>query len=264
MQTAPAGTYSGMFHCAGGILKNEGPFAFYKGTLTPLLGIGLCVSIQFAGLEYSKRIFAARNIASGKGDGPLTGSQYFVSGVIAGLANSVVSGPVEHIRIRLQTQPDKARLYAGPWDAVKKIYASNGIAGIYKGQVATLCREASGYGAYFWTYEKLMQREVAQKGIRRDQVNPAKTVLFGAASGYALWAVIYPIDMIKSRMQTDGFSPATGQKYKSTLDCVRTTWRTEGIKAFTRGLTPTLIRSPFANGATFLGFEMAMRVLNAA
>ena len=30
MQTAPAGTYSGMLQCAGGILKNEGPFAFYK------------------------------------------------------------------------------------------------------------------------------------------------------------------------------------------------------------------------------------------
>ena len=30
MQTSPAGTYSGMFHCAGGILKNEGPLAFYK------------------------------------------------------------------------------------------------------------------------------------------------------------------------------------------------------------------------------------------
>ncbi len=30
MQTAPKGTYSGMLHCAGGILKNEGPLAFYK------------------------------------------------------------------------------------------------------------------------------------------------------------------------------------------------------------------------------------------
>lgn len=71
-----------------------------QGTLTPLLGIGLCVSIQFAGSEYSKRLFSARNVASGIGDGPLTGTQYFASGVVAGLANSVVSGPVEHIRIR--------------------------------------------------------------------------------------------------------------------------------------------------------------------
>lgn len=86
--------------------------------------------------------------------------------------------------------------------------------------------------------------------------------------------------MIKSRMQTDGFAPSDGQKYKSTLDCVRKVWRTEGIGAFTRGLGPTLIRSvvmvaskdihqltqsfssPFANGATFLGFEMASRFLN--
>ena len=57
-----------------------------------------------------------------------------------------------------------------------------------------------------------------------------------------LWAVIYPIDMIKSRIQTDGFSAADGQKYKSTLDCVRTVWRTEGLPAFMLGLGPTLIR----------------------
>ena len=84
--------------------------------------------------------------------------------------------------------------------------------------------------------------------------------------------------MIKSRMQTDGFSAADGQKYTSTLDCVRKVWKTEGPGAFTRGLSPTLIRyihcsrafqlcslqlrSPFANGATFLGFEMANRLLH--
>jgi hypothetical protein len=46
-------------------------------------------------------------------------------------------------------------------------------------------------------------------------------------------------------MQTDGFTPATGQKYKSTLDCVKTVWRTEGSSAFIRGLGPTLIRRAF-------------------
>ncbi|KAJ3491268.1 hypothetical protein NLI96_g855 [Meripilus lineatus] len=265
MQTAPKGTYKGMLHCAGGIFKNEGPLAFYKGTLTPLLGIGVCVSIQFGAMEYSKRYFGQQNRENGVG-GPngltLSGPQLFVSGVFAGLANGVVSGPVEHIRIRLQTQSATKPVYAGPFDAMKKIYSGYGIRGIYKGQAVTLLREASGYGIYFWAYEKLMQREMASKGIRRDQVNPANAVLFGAAAGYALWAVIYPIDMIKSRMQTDGFSAADGQKYKSTLHCVRTVWRTEGIGAFFRGLGPTLIRSPFANGATFLGFEMAARVLD--
>ncbi|KIJ60044.1 hypothetical protein HYDPIDRAFT_117736 [Hydnomerulius pinastri MD-312] len=264
MQTSAKGTYNGMLHCAGGILKNEGPLAFYKGTLTPLLGIGVCVSIQFGALEYAKRVFAAQNLANGRGGegGKMLGAgQLVIAGVGAGLANGFVSGPVEHIRIRLQTQSNTNPLYKGPFDAIKKIASEHGIAGLFKGQCVTFLREATGYGAYFLVYEKLIQREITQKGIRRDQISPMNAVLYGATAGYALWAVIYPIDMIKSRMQTDGFTPSTGQKYASARDCVRKVWRTEGISAFTRGLGPTLIRSPFANGATFLGFEMASRLL---
>jgi solute carrier family 25 carnitine/acylcarnitine transporter 20/29 len=264
MQTSAKGTYSGMLHCAGGILKNEGPLAFYKGTLTPLLGIGVCVSIQFGVLEYAKRIFTARNLARGEGgeEGKmLGGGQLVIAGVAAGLANGVVSGPVEHIRIRLQTQSNTNPIYKGPFNAMRQIASQYGIAGLFKGQAVTFLREATGYGVYFLAYEKLVQREMTQKGIRRDQINPMNSILYGAAAGYALWAVIYPIDMIKSRMQTDGFTPSTGQKYASARDCVRKVWRTEGIGAFTRGLGPTLIRSPFANGATFLGFEMASRLL---
>ncbi|KAJ6507288.1 mitochondrial carrier domain-containing protein [Mycena vitilis] len=265
MQTASKGTYSGMMHCATGILKNEGPLAFYKGTLTPLLGIGVCVSIQFGALEYTKRIFTARNLArgtGGEGGATLSSGQIFTAGVLAGVANGFVSGPVEHIRIRLQTQSSVKPDYSGPFNAIKKIYSAHGIPGVFKGQGVTLVREAAGYGVYFLAYEKLVQREMAQKGIKRDQLSPLNAVLYGAAAGYALWAVIYPIDMIKSRMQTDGFTAATGQKHKSAIDCARTVWRAEGIAAFTRGLTPTLIRSPFANGATFLGFELASRALN--
>lgn len=45
-----------------------------------------------------KRFYTEQNIQ--KGVSNLTGSQLVVSGVLAGLANGVVSGPVEHIRIR--------------------------------------------------------------------------------------------------------------------------------------------------------------------
>jgi hypothetical protein len=77
-------------------------------------------------------------------------------------------------------------MYAGPFDAIKKIYSAHGIAGIYKGQAVTLLREATGYGVYFLSYEKLIQWEMHKKGIRRDQINPMNTVLYGAAAGYAV------------------------------------------------------------------------------
>lgn len=86
----------------------------------------------------------------------------------------------------LQTQSNTKPLYRGPGDAIKKIYAERGIAGIYKGQAVTLLREASGYGIYFLTYEKLVQWEMAKKGIKRDQIKPINSVAYGAAAGYAV------------------------------------------------------------------------------
>lgn len=162
-------------------------------------------------MESTKRWMSERNLAAGKGGvggQTLSSPQLATAGAIAGLANGVVSGPVEHIRIRkllefekleeqlrdcrtrnfpgLQTQADKNRVYNGPWDAAKKIYASRGVAGIYKGQVATLWREGIGYGAYFLCYEDLMQRHMAKRNIKRDEVSPGYAVLFGAAAGYAV------------------------------------------------------------------------------
>jgi hypothetical protein len=81
-----------------------------QGTLTPLLGIGVCVSIQFGALEYAKRVFVQRNIdqrvSSAGPDGKvLTPLQLIASGAFAGVANGFVSGPVEHIRIRKSPPP---------------------------------------------------------------------------------------------------------------------------------------------------------------
>lgn len=42
--------YSSALDCATQIFKNEGPAAFYKGTLTPLIGIGACVSSSSSAL----------------------------------------------------------------------------------------------------------------------------------------------------------------------------------------------------------------------
>ena len=42
------------------------------------------------------------------GDPTLSLPQYYITGAAAELVNSVVSGPVEHIRIRLQIQTDGA------------------------------------------------------------------------------------------------------------------------------------------------------------
>jgi len=52
---------------------------------------------------------------------------------------------------------------------------------------------------------------------------------------------IYPVDVIKSKIQTDALDP-TKRQYKGMMDCIRKTWSKEGWRGFMGGLGPTLIR----------------------
>ena len=54
--------------------------------------------------------------------------------------------------------------------------------------------------------------------------------------------------------QTDAILPSE-RKFKGTLDCARQIYRSAGAGGFFRGLTPTLVRAPFSNSATFLAVE---------
>ncbi|KAI8384546.1 mitochondrial carrier domain-containing protein [Radiomyces spectabilis] len=242
-----------MMDCVRKTRQKEGLAGFYKGTTTPLVGIGACVSIQFVVLESMKRHFS-------KGGQDLTNTQFYLAGAASGLANSVVSGPVEHIRTRLQVQTGTG--YKGPIDCIKQIYRSHGLAGIYKGQGITMAREFQGYGAYFFAYEWLVKKSMERAGItKRSELPTWQVCTFGAAAGYAMWFTVYPLDAIKSKLQTDGFDKAT-RKYSSALDCARKTLAVEGMGGFFRGIGPCLLRAAPVNAATFVGFEMAMRVLS--
>lgn len=251
--------YSGTLDCARRIYKNEGVMAFYKGTLTPLLGIGVCVSVQFWAFHDVKRRFMAYNDGA-YGVEDLSYNQFYMSGAAAGVASSVITSPVEQVRILLQTQPDKGKmLYNGPLDCVRKISAHQGIAkGVFRGLGVTSVRDAQGYGVWFLTYEFLM-RQTVQRGTKREDVPTWKLLAYGAIAGEMLWLSSYPLDVVKSRIQADGF--AASRKYYGFLDCARTTWIEGGTRAFWKGIVPTALRATPASAGTFATVELAMRLL---
>ncbi|KAG0212784.1 Mitochondrial carrier protein ymc2 [Mortierella sp. GBA30] len=319
LQTMPtplpgqAPLYTGTLDCVKKTLSKEGFKGFYKGTTTPLVGVGACVSIQFVTLQAMKRYYNDQNGPSANGF--LTNSQLYLAGAASGITNSIVSGPVEHIRCRLQVQTGaapavtkalasgaaektaaaisagnvaaaesvavtatnanavkvvaesagsnaakNALFFTGPIDAVQKIYGQHGLRGLFKGQAVTMVREFQGYGAYFAAYEYLVQRAMRLENKERNELSTVKVVAYGACAGYAMWATVYPIDVIKSKLQTDGFTAATRQ-YSSALDCARQTLAKEGAAGFFKGIAPCILRAAPANAVTFLGFEMAMRLL---
>ncbi|KAI2635774.1 mitochondrial carrier [Hypomontagnella submonticulosa] len=262
LQTTTA--YNSALNAATSIYAKEGPLAFYKGTLTPLLGIGACVSIQFGAFGWARRYFENANANSPSPAAPkdLTYGQYFAAGAFAGVANSVISGPIEHVRIRLQTQPHgAARLYAGPLDCVRVLSRQGGgvLRGLYRGEAVTVWREAAAYGVWFLSFEYMMTADAVRNRVRRDEIPSYKVALYGGLAGEALWLASYPFDVVKSKMQTDGFG--ADMKYRTMRDCFAQTWRAEGMRGFWKGIAPTLLRAMPVSAGTFAVVEATKRAL---
>ncbi|KAI9295407.1 mitochondrial protein [Neoconidiobolus thromboides FSU 785] len=244
--------YKGVTDCIIRIFQEEGALAFYKGTLTPLLGVGLCVAIQFISLERMKRYF--------KKDGKdFTINELYLSGALSGLANTIVAGPVEHIRIKQQM--DRGIKNQSPIQLIKHIYRHHGIKGIYHGQILTMIRDFQAYGIYFSIYELLIQSHINQNNlINRTQIPMTYVASYGILAGFGYWLSSYPIDVIKTNIQADKLGK--DKKLNSAWQCANNILKEQGIKGFFKGLTPCLLRTIPAASSTFLGFEFAMKLLD--
>lgn len=155
------------------------------------------------------------------------------------------------MRIRLQTQPHgAARLYSGPIDCVRKLSAHGGVLrGLYRGELVTVLREAQAYGVWFLTFEYLMNADARRNGVRREDIGAPKIAFYGGLAGEALWLASYPFDVVKSKMQSDGFG--AGMRYRGMSDCFAQTWRAEGMRGFWKGIGPTLLRAMPVSAGTF-------------
>lgn len=227
------------------IFVYEGPLAFYKGAAMPLLAVGACVGIQFATFGSFKQALQAH-------DAHLlpTLLENYLGGGVAGIANSVISGPVEHIRTRLQLQPHGvARLYTGPLDCIRQIVAKAGFRGLFKAYPTALSKEFQAYGCYFAAFEASIASLGSWKGKKRTEMSVLETVPCGALAGVAFWIGCFPIDYVKTKLQNDGFG--TEARYKNARAVVISTWREHGTRGFWRGLSPTLVRTSLSSAGCF-------------
>ena len=94
-----------------------------------------------------------------------------------------------------------------------------------------------------------MNADTRRNGIKRDEVSTPKVAFYGGLAGEALWIASYPFDVVKSKMQSDGFGE--GMKFKNMRNCFAQTWRAEGIGGFWKGIGPTLLRAMPVSAGTF-------------
>ncbi|KAF9897317.1 hypothetical protein BX616_005814 [Lobosporangium transversale] len=87
------------------------------------------------------------------------------------------------------------------WQVTKDVLRRFGLRGFYQGGLVTILRDAPGYGVYFWSYEGLKRALEIPPG-ETGGINTWKLLLAGGVAGICSWVSVYPLDVIKTRLQT--------------------------------------------------------------
>jgi hypothetical protein len=121
-----------------------------------------------------------------------------LAGLFTGIPSAIVVTPIDHMRIKMQAINNTK--YKSSIDVGRKIFNQHGIKGLYQGFYPTILGEVIGTGIYFGTYES-----VIRKLRNSNDYPPSKKVSFfaGGIAGCLSWLSIYPIDYIKTIIQSD-------------------------------------------------------------
>lgn len=82
----------------------------------------------------------------------------------------------------------------------------------------------------------------------------------GAFAGITFWIFAYPMDYVKTLLQTDSLNKSEA-KYKGMIDCFNQQMKNAGLSTFYKGLGVALVRAAFVNAGAFFSFEAALRML---
>ncbi len=171
-------------------------------------------------------------------------------GTAAGIASSLVLCPSEHVKVRLQSTQEQ--VYRHSLDAAVQITKVHGISGLYRGLVATITRQVPAFVIYFGAYDFI--KEQCRKRLPHKSNDWLGSILAGGTAGSLSWAAIYPIDLVKSRIQS---LPLTAEcKMYNVFQAVLQ--ETGGWRSLYRGLSITVLRAFPVNGIIFCTYEMCL------
>ncbi|KAH0845601.1 solute carrier family 25 protein [Fonsecaea pedrosoi] len=239
--------------------------ALFRGAAAPILGYGALNSILFMTYNRSLKLMDPSIFDYTKLAG-VDLSKIWAAGAIGGLATFVVSAPSELIKCRAQLIVDGQ---GSSYGVFKEIWKYGGLRGLYYGGTITAVRDAVGYGWYFWSYELTKRLLLSRQADPFASPTAAEVLISGGIAGVVTWVSIYPLDIIKTRLQTQA-SPATecqrllpgantaGAQAKTSLTIARDIWQISGMGGFYRGIGICSLRAFIVNAVQWYAYERIM------
>ncbi|GFZ48053.1 Mitochondrial NAD(+) transporter 1 [Saitozyma sp. JCM 24511] len=151
------------------------------------------------------------------------------AGAGAGLVSSIVTCPLDVIKTRLQAQhlARDSQDYEGVRLTILRIWRQSGLRGFYRGLGPTLGGYLPTWGIYFTVYDLVKDR---LGGIARESVHIVAAMTAGATG-----------TVLTNPLWAQAVLPASASRYRNTPEAFLSIYRTEGLRAFYKGLLPSLI-----------------------
>lgn len=182
-------------------------------------------------------------------------------GSFAGMVQCLIICPMEHVKCRVQTTAE----LKGSRQAVSQIVKNHGVQKLFQGWWSTFLREVPAFGLYFASYDYMKDAcltylsggdSVAEESAGMNSKNAwLASAMAGGSAGCLTWAIVYPVDVIKTHIQT---APLEKPAPKM-LVTARNIIQTAGYRALFRGLGITLIRAFPVNGTIFPVYEFTLK-----
>ncbi|KAI1937911.1 carnitine transporter [Ophidiomyces ophidiicola] len=264
LQTAERGVYTGAIDVVKKTVAREGLVrGLYAGVSAPLVGVTPMFAVSFWGYDLGKTLVrSVYAVPEHNGTPQYTIAQISAAGFFSAIPMTLITAPFERVKVLLQIQgqnpppPGQKPKYSGGVDVVRQLYKEGGIRSVFRGSAMTLARDGPGSAAYFATYEYI-KRSLTPKNSNVEptgELSLPAIVTAGGAAGVAMWIPVFPVDTIKSRLQSAEGRPTIG-------GTIRGVYASGGLKAFFPGFGPALARAVPANAATFLGVELAHKAM---
>lgn len=258
-------------HVLKTIYKKAGIKGFYVGNGLSSLKIFPESAIKFGSFELVKKIIFPNTYHNMK-ENPLGN---YLCGGIAGCMAQLFVYPIDTIKYRMQCENVKFASYNSPQHSnLKKIvletYKQNGgIKAFYRGLPAGLSGMFP-YAAIDLGTFSLLKNIAFQYYCPEDYYSssepqhhlPNMVLLpLGAISGSIGASIVYPINLLRTRMQAQG-TFAHPHRYDGFFDCWSKTIKREGVKGLYKGLLPNLVKVCPSVAISYFCYENFKRLLD--
>ncbi|WRT65330.1 uncharacterized protein IL334_002273 [Kwoniella shivajii] len=214
-------------------------------------------AIKFVSYEQSKKFLAVYwDKVTDPAD--LSSSSRFIAGGIGGITSQFAIYGLETLKTRIQSEIGPAQGWRQVRETARIMWRAGGIRSYYRGLTLGLIGVFPYSAIDMGTYETLKNAYCRSTG--KDEPEVFAVLSFGALSGSIGAASVYPINLLRTRLQASG-SSGHPQKYKGFADVAQQTLKNEGWRGLYKGLLPSILKVGPAVGVSWIVYEDCKRRL---